>query len=49
MSSPAHLWFEDETSSTVVDSCLMPLHLGSIELKSISDDQTTPLLLSSCV
>ena len=34
MSTPAHLWLEDENGSSIVGSCLMPLRLGSIELKS---------------
>ncbi len=34
MSIPAHLWLEDENGSPILGSCLMPLRLGSIELKS---------------
>ncbi|VUS27303.1 hypothetical protein SB6420_00336 [Klebsiella pasteurii] len=35
MATPAHLWLEDENGSPIVGSCLMPLRLGSIELKII--------------
>ena len=28
MSTPAHLWLEDENGSPVVGSCMMPLRLG---------------------
>ena len=30
MSTPAHLWLEDENGSPVVGSCTMPLRSGSI-------------------
>lgn len=42
MSTPAHLWLEDENGSPIVGSCLMPLRLGSIELKSFSHGVTIP-------
>jgi len=43
MSTPAHLWLEDENGSPIVGSCLMPLRLGSIELKSFSHGVTIPV------
>jgi type VI secretion system secreted protein Hcp len=43
MSTPAYLWLEDENGSPVVGSCLMPLRLGSIELKSFSHGVTIPV------
>lgn len=43
MSTPAHLWLEDENGSPVVGSCMMPLRLGSIELKSFSHGVTIPV------
>ena len=43
MSTPAHLWLEDEKGSPIVGSCLMPLRLGSIELKSFSHGVTIPV------
>lgn len=43
MSTPAHLWLEDENGSPVVGSCLIPLRLGSIELKSFSHGITIPV------
>ncbi|UUR72160.1 Hcp family type VI secretion system effector [Enterobacter asburiae] len=43
MSTPAHLWLEDENGSPVVGSCIMPLRLGSIELKSFSHGVTIPV------
>lgn len=43
MSTPAHLWLEDENGSPIVGSCLMPLRLGSIELKSFSHSVTIPV------
>ncbi|HBM2905807.1 TPA: type VI secretion system tube protein Hcp [Klebsiella michiganensis] len=43
MSTPAHLWLEDENGSPIVGSCLMPLRLGSIELKSFSHCVTIPV------
>lgn len=43
MSAPAHLWLEDENGSPIVGSCLMPLRLGSIELKSFSHSVTIPV------
>lgn len=43
MSTPAHLWLEDENGSPVVGSCLMPLRSGSIELKSSSNGVTIPV------
>ena len=46
MSTPAHLWLEDENGSPIVGSCLMPLRLGSIELKSFSHGVTIPVDLS---
>ena len=30
MSTPAHLWLEDENGSPIVGGCLMPLRAGSI-------------------
>ncbi len=43
MSTPAHLWLEDENGSPVVGGCMMPLRLGSIELKSFSHGVTIPV------
>lgn len=43
MSTPAHLWLEDENGSPIVGSCLMPLRLGSVELKSFSHGVTIPV------
>ena len=43
MSTPAHLWIEDENGSPIVGSCQMPLRLGSIELKSFSHAITIPV------
>ena len=43
MSTPAHLWIEDENGSPIVGSCVMPLRLGSIELKSFSHGVTIPV------
>ncbi|PSS47460.1 type VI secretion system tube protein Hcp [Enterobacter sp. FS01] len=43
MSTPAHLWLEDENGSPVVGGCIMPLRLGSIELKSFSHGVTIPV------
>lgn len=43
MSTPAHLWLDDENGSPVVGGCLMPLRLGSIELKSFSHGVTIPV------
>ena len=42
MSAPAHLWL-DENGSPVVGGCMMPLRLGSIELKSFSHGVTIPV------
>ncbi len=46
MSTPAHLWLEDENGSPIVGSCLMPRRLGSMELKSFSHAVTIPVDLS---
>ncbi|MGK3140918.1 Hcp family type VI secretion system effector [Pantoea sp. C2G6] len=43
MSTPAHLWLEDENGSPIVGSCQMPLRLNSIELKSFSHHITIPV------
>lgn len=43
MSAPAHLWLEDENGSPIVGSCIMPLRVGSIELKSFSHGVTIPV------
>ncbi len=43
MSTPAHLWLEDETGSPLVGECLMPMRLGSIEVKSFSHGITLPV------
>ncbi|ENQ2798052.1 Hcp family type VI secretion system effector [Klebsiella pneumoniae] len=43
MSTPAHLWLEDENGSPILGSCLMPLRMGSIELKSFSHGITIPV------
>lgn len=43
MSTPAHLWLEDENGSQIVGGCLMPSRLGSIELKSFSHGVTIPV------
>ncbi|HEC0673658.1 TPA: type VI secretion system tube protein Hcp, partial [Klebsiella pneumoniae] len=29
MSTPAHLWLEDESGSPIIGSCMMPTRLGS--------------------
>jgi len=43
MSTPAHLWLEDENGSPIVGSCMMPTRPGSIELKSFSHGVTIPV------
>lgn len=43
MSTPAHLWLENENGSPIVGGCIMPLRLGSIELKSFSHGVTIPV------
>ena len=43
MSTPAHVWFEDENGSPIVGACLMPMRLGSIELKSFSHGVSIPV------
>lgn len=43
MSTPAHLWLEDENGSPIVGSCLIPQRQGSIELKSFSHGVTIPV------
>ncbi|HCH0656789.1 TPA: type VI secretion system tube protein Hcp [Enterobacter asburiae] len=43
MSTPAHLWLEDENGSPIVGSCIMPTRHGSIELKSFSHGVTIPV------
>jgi type VI secretion system secreted protein Hcp len=43
MSTPAHLWLEDENGSPIVGSCEMPQRLGSIELKTFSHGVTIPV------
>ncbi|HDR2757134.1 TPA: type VI secretion system tube protein Hcp [Enterobacter mori] len=43
MSTPAHLWLEDENGSPIVGSCTMPTRHGSIELKSFSHGVTIPV------
>jgi type VI secretion system secreted protein Hcp len=43
MSTPAHLWLEDENGSPIVGGCLMPQRAGSIELKSFSHGITIPV------
>lgn len=43
MSTPAHLWLEDENGSPIPGGCLMPLRSGSIELKSFSHGVTIPV------
>lgn len=43
MSTPAHIWLEDENGSPIVGSCLMPTRLGSIELKSVIHNVTIPV------
>lgn|GEM_PF-5003158 len=43
MSTPAHLWLEDETGSPLVGEYLMPMRLGSIEVKSFSHGITPPV------
>jgi len=43
MSTPAHLWLEDENGSPIMGDCLMPQRLGSIELKSFSHGVTIPV------
>ena len=43
MSTPAHLWLENEGGAPVVGGCMMPLRLGSIELKSFSHGVSIPV------
>lgn len=43
MSTPAHLWLEDENGSPIVGSCMMRTRRGSIELKSFSHGVTIPV------
>jgi len=43
MSTPAHLWLENENGSPIAGSCLMPMRSGSIELKSFSHGVTIPV------
>lgn len=43
MSTPAHLWVEDENGSPIVGSCMMRTRRGSIELKSFSHGVTIPV------
>lgn len=43
MSTPAHLWLDDENGSPIVGGCLMPTRLGSIELKSYSHAINIPV------
>jgi len=43
MTTPAHVWLEDENGSPIVGGCQMPLRLGSIELKSFSHGVTIPV------
>lgn len=43
MSTPAHLWLEDENGSPIIGSFMMPTRLGSIELKSFSHGVTIPV------
>lgn len=43
MSTPAHLWLEDESGTPIIGSCMMPTRLGSIELKSFSHGITIPV------
>ena len=43
MSTPAHIWLEDENGSPIVGSCMMPTRHGSIELKSFSHGVTIPV------
>jgi len=43
MSTPAHLWLKDENGSPIVGRFLMPLRLGSIELKSFSHGVSIPV------
>ncbi len=43
MSTPAHLWLEDENGSPIIGGCLIPMRSGSIELKSFSHGVTIPV------
>lgn len=43
MSTPAHLWFEDENGSPIDGRCLISLRVGSIELKSVPHGVTISL------
>ena len=43
MSTPAHLWLEDENGSPISGEFLMPSRAGSIELKSFSHGVTIPV------
>lgn len=43
MSTPAHLWLEDENGSPIIGSCTMPTRPGSIELKSFTHGVTIPV------
>ncbi len=43
MSTPAHLWLEDENGSPIVGSCMMPSRLGSRELNTVMHNITIPV------
>lgn len=43
MSSPAHLWLTDENGSPIVGGCLMPMRLGSIEMRTLTHNVNIPV------
>ena len=43
MSTPAHLWLNDENGSPITGGCLMPTRLGSIELRTLTHNITIPV------
>ncbi|MGY5366811.1 Hcp family type VI secretion system effector [Enterobacter oligotrophicus] len=42
MSTPAHIWLTDEVGSPIPGPCIMPMRLGSIELKSVAHNIWLP-------
>lgn len=43
MSTPAHLWLNDENGSPIVGGCLMPTRLGSIEMRTLTHNVMIPV------
>lgn len=43
MSTPAHLWLTDENDSPIVGGCLMPMRLGSIEMRTLTHNVNIPV------